>query len=236
MVTWWNNIDWQRTGAAVVKWWGNIDWAATGAWMQAWAGFAGVIAVIYAAKTGAATFQSWLKQRQTERRIHTAERALDVAYRLKRAFDAIRSPGYMGSAGPSAEQQLQANYPGFADLGEDQRGRLIWAQVILTRIHSFQRDWDALFECLPLAKAHFGDGVEAALNQLWQQQAIVNSATMSYGQPNIAPEFRASMEDRMWDGAGANAVGTAVAAAVTQLEQILLPVLRSEVAAVGAQE
>lgn len=198
--------------------------------MQAWAGFASVGAVLYAAHKGAAKFEDWLRQKQTERRIAAAENALEIVYRLRRAFEAIRSPGYMGSAGPNAEAKLRESFPDYDEFGADRKGRLVWAQVILTRIHSYKGDWDRFFDCLPLAKAHFGDEVEASLNELWAQQAMVTTAAQQYGQhEELAVAFREQMEARLWQVGEEDHVNAKIVAAISKLEAILLPVIRSEV-------
>lgn len=212
----------------LVAWWTGIDWVASGTWMQAWAGFAGVAAVVYAAHKGTATFKSWLRQQQTERRIAAAEGVLNVTYRLKRAFRAIRSPGYLPYERVAAEQKLAESLPEYENISDvDHQGRLIWAQVILSRLHSYQDDWDALFACVPLAKAHFGEEVEAALTSFWEQQAAVNVAAHAYGRATASDN--GSLEGTLWDGAGSNKVGEAISHAITTLEAKLLPVLRSEV-------
>ena len=54
--------------------------------------FAGALAVVYAAKVGANTFDSWKRQKQEERRMDAAEKILTLAYELRYTLAGIRSP------------------------------------------------------------------------------------------------------------------------------------------------
>lgn len=211
-------------------WWANIDWEASGLWMQAWAGLAGAVAVVTAAKIGAARFGDWLKEKQTERQMNAAERALDVAYRVRGAFESIRNPGYdPGGEGGAALAKLHSNIPDFDGLEDDRQARLTWAQVILSRISGANAEWTALFEAMPLAKAYFPAGVEQALRDLWKQRAVVWVAAQQYGSTALPPDVREKLETKMWGvGAEDDEVVAAVEDAVKRLETVLLPILRSE--------
>ena len=151
---------------------------------------------------------------------------------MRRAFEAVRSPGDdpMGE-GRAALTKLHSNIIDFDDLPEDQQSRLTWSQIILTRLVESSPTWEAMLDMMPLAKAHFGDEIDAALNKLWTQRAVIYVAARQYGGPHVTLEQRQKFEDRMWEAGGDDSVGAAVKEAIEELEFELLPVLRSEVVA-----
>ena len=113
-----------------------IDWSATGSWMQAWAGIAGAGAVFYAAHRGAASFEQWLKQRQTERKIAAAERIMTFVYKAKRTFEAIRNAGSFGYESDAAEKRLKESYPDFEHEEAGKKQRMVAAQIVYDRLNA----------------------------------------------------------------------------------------------------
>jgi hypothetical protein len=212
-----------------------IDWAASAAWAQAIATLLGAMAVIAAAKIGSARFGDWLRQQQTSRRIDAAERVLTLVYRLKRVFSSIRSPGVFGAEASRAEQRLQDVYAGFANMNPDQKRRLVTCQVVLSRLGSHESEWTELFECLPIAKAHFGAAVEEELERLWQQNVAVQVAAQEYGDGDLSPDQRREFEADLWEGFGGarldrDRVKAELESAMARIEASLLPLLRSDIA------
>lgn len=221
----------QQLWVSALPW---VDWAATGSWMQAWAAFLAAFAVIYAARKGAATYADWLRQKQTERQMDAAERVLRLVYTLKRAFAAIRSPGIFEGETVRAQAKLAESYPGYSTSTPERRKRLETAQVFLNRIHQHEKEWAELHACLPIAKAYFGDGLEAAIEKLWQQQVAVSVAAEMYAEENNDKEFEAELRADLWQVHGGarlakDKVGAAIREAVEQVEALLVPILRSHV-------
>ena len=207
-------------------------WAAAGSWMQAFAGFSGAGAVAFAAHKGASTFRTWLKQKQVERHLDVAERLLMIAYKLRSAFDGIRSPGLFANESDAAEAKLSESYAGYDQFEEERKVRLRWGQSILTRLASHAADWDELLGSLPSAKAYFGQEIEQALRVFWGQRANVHTAASMYGGAILNADFKNQLERAIWNGFGVigdDTVSPALDAAIATLEQRLLPVLRSEV-------
>lgn len=211
-----------------------IDWVAAGSWAQAVAGLSGAGAVIWAANKGAATFGTWLQQKQTERRIDVADRLLTLVYKLERTFPGIRSPATYGWESDAAREKLRADRPGFDNEPEDQRRRLEMAQVVITRVASQQAIWDELSAALPTAKAYFGDDFKNVLEGFWRAAVRIRVAGLAY--PDAPDRDRASrLEGDFWEewgevAHGEDPVGAMVKAAVTQSEAVLVPILRSHIA------
>jgi hypothetical protein len=208
----------------------SIDWAATGAWMQAWAGFANAAVIAFAAYKGAQTFQSWLKQRQTERRIAVAERILTFAYRAKDTFRSMRSPAIFGGEVTRAKEMLK-DEDEYQNKPEGERKLMETAQVMLSRVGKESALWHELFECLPLARAFFGDEVEGGLRSIWAQHSKIWASIHTY--TDADRDFRRNCEADFWAYAGdlrpqGDVVGKAVDAAVADIERVLLPVITSE--------
>lgn len=211
-----------------------VDWVAAGSWAQAIAGLSGAGAVVWAANKGAATFGSWLQQKQTERRIDVADRLLTLVYKLERTFPGIRSPVTYGWELDAAREQLRVNRPDLDNEPEDRRRRLEMAQVVVTRVASQQSIWDELSAALPTAKAYFGDELKDVLEGFWRAAVRIRVAGLAY--PDAPDRDQASrLEGDFWEGWGEAAhgedpVGSMVNDAVTHSEAVLVPVLRSHIA------
>jgi len=220
-------------------WFYPIDWATTGSWMQAWAGFAGAGAVVWAARLGTSSFEHWLKQRQTERKIAAGERILSIVYRLKDAMDAIRSPMQSGHELHAAERKVEKSYEGFSSLGETEKKRIVAAQVILDRVNAQSDLWKELFECLPLARAFYGKAMDENLREVWRQRARVLVASEAAIETPDDHEFLTQCKDDMWDGwakaAGrVDRVGDALSRVLAEAEARILPVLSPDAMMVEA--
>ncbi len=209
-----------------------IDWAATGNWMQAWAGFAQAGAVVYVATKSADAFKMWRQQKIGERKLDTAERILDVAYRIRRSFASIRSPLMQGSELARAEERLrEQDSVWLAALAPGKRKRTIHSQAVYDRLNSQRDEFDRLLAMLPTARAYFGEEVEGHLQSLWEQRAAVISAAESYAQfEGDDRDFSEQLERALWERYGrfrgnTNEVDDAIATASQRLEAILKPVL-----------
>lgn len=200
--------------------------------MQAWASFAGAGAVLYAAHKGAATFKSWQGQKRAEHQIEAAERILALAYRLQRVFQAIRSPMQSTGEIEKAQQLLEEGDSGFKLLPDGKRHLMASAQVYYTRVQNERDHWVELFACLPLAKAYFGAPAEAALESFWKQRNAISASAQIYAD-DLDRDLRRQVEGDLWDGHNAarkvdDPINQAIAKAISDLEEILLPILAPE--------
>lgn len=161
-----------------------------------------------------------------------ADRLLTIAYKLRNAFEAVRSPGLFASEADAAEAKLAESYEGYELLEDERKARLRWGQAILTRLASHAADWDELLGSLPSSKAYFGQEIEQGLRAFWTQRAAVHTAASMYGDAVVHDEFRRTLERTMWSGfgvVGEDPVSPALDAAIARLEGRLIPILRSEV-------
>lgn len=197
--------------------------------MQGWAAIAGVGAVLFAARKAADTFAGYRRQKQEDRRIDAAERILTLAYTLKRNLTAVRSPMSMGDEIWEAEQQLQeADW--YNDMPVNRQSKARTGQVILRRLAKNKPEWDLIFSTMPVARALFGEHVEAHLQAIWEQVVAVKvSAEMYRDDEGHDPEFTARMERDFWGIGGPNdPINPNLDAAVEGLEAELLPIIRAE--------
>lgn len=208
----------------------TVDWAAAGSWAQAAAGFAGVGAVIWAANKGAQSFENWLLQKQTERKLDVADRLLGVVYRLERVFPSVRSPAVLAWESEQAEQKLKQDFPDFDQYTKAEQQRFRTAQVVLLRLSGHKSDWDNLEDVTPSAKAYFGEDMKQALEKFRQALTRIQVSAQMY--PKAEGDLSSKMEADFWShwgevAHGKDEVGDLVKTGVTDSELILLPVLRS---------
>lgn len=208
-------------------------WDATGSMMQGWAAWAGVLAVIYAARRAADTFGTYRRQKQEDRRIDAAERVLTLAYRIKADLEASRSPMGLGHEHSQAHERLkEAQW--YLALGDGERSRSQSGQIILDRLERERATWDEVFSTMPLARALFGEAVEEQLRTLYRQVRAVQVSAQMYRDRmgTDEAEFRSKLERDMWamgePDADRNPVGLAVANAIGALEEIMLPIIRAD--------
>jgi len=212
-------------------WFYPIDWAATGTWMQAWAGFAGAAAVFYAAHKGAASFEEWLRQRQTERKIAAAERIMTFIYKARRAFQSIRNPGSLGYENDAAEAKLKDTVKDFAELDGGKRSRMITAQVVYDRLNAAKDIWAELFECLPIARAFFGEGCERHVHALWEARAQISTSAQMYAGYDPVDGKRDRYENAFWeilDEGEPGSVSALIKDSVAYMERNVLPSISGE--------
>ncbi|MEP2988726.1 MAG: hypothetical protein ABJN65_04150 [Parasphingorhabdus sp.] len=208
----------------------EIDWVATGAMLQGWATIAGAVAVAYAAKVGADSFENWRKQKVTERRIGQAERILTAAYKAKRALKAIRSPMMSGYELLLAEDKLKENMNLWDQKNQQERNKLKSLQAYYHRLERSRSEQDELDECSPIARAYFGENAEKAIQDLNHQFWIVQVDAESYSEDNGQDlEFTKKLRRGIWDvapGDEVNEVTNRINDCVDILEKQCLPDVR----------
>lgn len=220
-----------------------IDWSATGSMLAGIGAMVGSGAVIYAARVGRSTFHDWKRQKNEGRRIDLAEQILALAYKLKRAFQGIRSPGMLGwEATETIKKLTEAGMIDESTAGHIRSG-LATAQATLLRADHHKPLFDELLDTMPVAKAIFGEEIEKALNTFWVQRAKVMTAAQVYAdiirrnEPRDERRLDDLMERRdrteaiFWEGGGrdgVDVVADAIDAATVTLEAKLFPILRHE--------
>lgn len=211
----------------------SIDWAATGAMLQGWGTLAGVGAVVWAAHKGASTFDSWRKQKLAERKQEQAERILTATYKCRRALEYVRGVLMLGHELHTAEEQMKEK-DGWASQGKERQKRLVRAQAHFNRLDRTKAERDELDQCLPMARALFGEELEAALQtlnrQFWIVQVNVESYVDDEGGTDKAftAEIRRAMCAVQPREGEVNEITQAMETAVAAIERICLPVLRLE--------
>jgi hypothetical protein len=211
----------------------SIDWAATGAMLQGWGTLAGVVAVIWAAQKGASTFDNWRKQKIAERKQEQAERILTATYKCRRALEYVRGVMMFGHELHAAEEQMKEK-DGWASQGKERQKRLVMAQAYYNRLNRTKDERDELDQCLPMARALFGEELEKKLETLNHQFWIVQVDVESYvdDEDGTDKAFTAKIRRGMYavkprEGE-VNEVTDATETSVAAIERICLPVLRLE--------
>lgn len=222
---------------------GLVDWSATGSMLSGIGTIVGALAVIYAAHKGSQTFKQWRERKNEERRIELAEHVMTLAYKLRRAIEAVRAEGMLPSENAQVHDLLVSTGVINDQTPLERIGKLVTAQAAMSRSNAQKALWDTLLDTMPTAKAIFGDAAETALNEFWQQRNRVVGAADSYAKlaleapPNTERREaqldaqRDRLEAIIWLGGGADgvdAVASLVDAAVKSLEDMLLPIIRSD--------
>lgn len=200
----------------------------------------GAGAVLYAARKGADTFKQWRKQKHHERCMVVAEEVLTLTYKLKRAFEAIRSPAIFSWEMAELHQTLRENK--LVAESEEPSQLLTTAQAALSRVAHNQTLFEALLDKEPVAKAILGDEVAGCMDVFWKQRAKIVSSAQSYARyahdfPTDSEAFQRQQERRekleliLWDGGGIDDVdqfANDINEAVAELEAKLLPIIRDK--------
>lgn len=211
----------------------TIDWAATGTMLQGIGTIGGAGAVVWAAIKGANTFDAWRSQKLAGRKQEQAERILTATYKGRRALGYVRGPMMLVHELNAAEKKL-ADKDWWERTAEERRKRLVTAQAYYDRLNLAKDDREELDQCLPMARALFGEELEQAIENLNRQFWIVQVDVESYvdDERGLDREFTAKIHRGMYatppqDGQ-VNEITDAMETAVATIERICLPVLRLE--------
>lgn len=193
--------------------------------------FLGAGAVVYAARKGAETFDSWRQQKFAERKRDEAERILTAAYKARRALQGVRSPMMWSHELAKAETRLKEEVNQWALEDEARRKRLTMGQAYFNRLDRTLDEQRELTECLPMARALFGEHLEVAINDLNHQFWIVQIDVESYvDDTGKDPEFTKKIRRGMYDvsprDGETNEVSTKIATSIEAIEKDCLPALR----------
>jgi len=209
----------------------TIDWAASGAMLSGAGTLLGAAAIMFAAIIGGNTFKSWRRQKVAERVLVQAERILEATYKGRRALRYVRGIMLWGHELSAAEETLKADPQWDLQLEAKQK-RLVTFQVFLNRLNRVREDREALDQCLPMARALFGEDLEKAIELLAHQFWMVEVHAQSYvdddgSDQNFAKKIRRGMYEIEPMEGEVNEVTAKVEAAVATIEATCLPVLRN---------
>jgi hypothetical protein len=221
-----------------------MDWVATGSMLTGLGAVVGAGAIIHATRKGADIFAQWQLGKDEDRRIALAEQSLALAYRLRRAIEAIRSPAIPGAERSEIHRQLRDagaiddRTPDYAS------GYLASAHATTSRAAAHKPLWDDLLGALPAIKAMFGDEIDVAVEEFWTQRDGILAAAERYARLARQSDSRAGgydqeelfrlqreLEATLWlsrERREADAVADAIDGAIAALERGLLPIIRSE--------
>jgi len=205
-----------------------IDWVATGAMMQGFGTIGGAIAVFWGAWRAT---DAWKEQKRLERRQEVADRILTATYKAKSALSYIRSFMLHGHELAAASELLEKDEDYQLQLAAKQK-RIVSAQVYYTRIANTRKDQLALEECLPLARALFGEEIEKAasdlLHQFWIVQVNANSYVDDWNgnDQNFTKSIRRALTEADATPGEANEVSEKIATAVATIERVCVPALK----------
>jgi hypothetical protein len=208
--------------------WTATEWSALGAVLSGAGTVIGAVAVIVAAKLGSSTFKSWREQKLSERKIEQAERILTAAYKARRALGYVRSPLMLAHELNTAEAHLEKQ-DGWATSSRKQS--LITAQAYYNRLNAVMDERRAVEECLPMARALFGEQVEQALELLNRQFHMVSVAVESNSWDGNDREFARSIREDLSSSSGSdrpNKMNVLIEEQVKLIEDACVPVLRLE--------
>lgn len=183
-------------------------------------------AIGFAAWMASNTFSSWRLQKLSERKIEQAERILTAAYKARRALGYVRSPLILAHELQAAEAYLE-NQDGWKTEGRKQS--LITAQAYYNRLNAVLDERRAVEECLPMARALFGEDVEKALETLNRQFHLVSVAVESSSWEGNDPRFARMIREDLSSSSGTdrpNKMNEVIEEQVRAIENACVPVLR----------
>lgn len=208
--------------------WTHDDWSALGSALSGVGTVLGAATVLIAAIIGSRTFNSWRRQKLSERRIEQAERILTAAYKARRALGYVRSPLILAHELVMAEEHLK-NQDEWLTVPEGRKKKLITAQAYHSRLNAVLDERRAIDECLPMARALFGEDVETALDTLNRQFHFVSVAVESSSWNGNEREFERAIREDLSSSSGTNKpnkMNEVIAAQVKLIEDRCVPVLR----------
>lgn len=195
-------------------------------------GIAAIAGVIVVAIGALRALDVYKMQKQEDRRIEAAERVLTAAYDLQSGLRNVRHPMHLQAELARAKADAEEAIPHFEELPEAQRSRLQTAQVVFNRLKGRTDVWDKARSCLAIAKALFGNDVEARLTSLLKSINLVRAAANTYSHGDGGDELQEQARAIIWadpnDVAGENNETTRlIHEDIVALETMLLGVLRA---------
>lgn len=190
----------------------------------------GALALLGAAWFGKTTFESWRKQQVAGRKLFQAERILEASYKARRALQYVREPMMWGHELAAAKQTLKDSEHWQMQV-EAKQERMVTAQAYLNRLNRTREEREALDQCLPMARALFGEDLEKAIESLNHQFWIVQVDVEAYiedegSDQNFSRKIRRGMYEFKPPEGEANEVTDKIEAAMGTIEARCLPVLR----------
>lgn len=210
--------------------WTATEWSALGAVLSGAGTIIGALAVIGAAWFASNTFDGWRRQKLSERRIEQAERILTAAYKARRALGYVRSPLMEAHELNAAEAHLEKQ-EFWTEVDANRKPRLTSAQGRYNRLNAVLDERRAVEECLPMARALFGEQVERALELLNRQFRMVQIAVDANSEEGSDREFSRSLREDINSSSGTdrpNRMNVLIEEQVKLIEGALVPVLRLE--------
>lgn len=201
-----------------------------GAVLQGVGALAQAAAIGIAAWMASNTYQSWRRQKLSERRIEQAERILTAAYKARRALGYVRSPLMEAHELNAAEAHLEKQ-DFWATVEDSRKQRLVSAQGYYNRLNAVMDERRAVEECLPMARALFGEQVEKALELLNRQFHMVRISVDANSETGNDREFSRSLREDISSASGTdrpNKMNVLIEEQVKLIEDALVPVLRLE--------
>lgn len=210
--------------------WTATEWSALGGVLSGVGTIVGAVAVIIAAVLGSRTFETWRKQTLSQRRIEQAERILTAAYKARRALSLVRNPMMWAHELNAAEAHLEKQ-DFWATVDRDRKKKMISGQGYYNRLNSVIDERRALDECLPMARALFGEEVETAIDTLNRQFHLVSVAIDMKDDGGDDRDFQLMIRQDLTSGSYGdkpNKMNVLIEEQVKLIEDALVPVLRLE--------
>jgi hypothetical protein len=197
--------------------------ASIGAVLQGVGSLASAAAIVFAAWIASDTYKAWRRQKLSERRMEQAERVLTATYKARRALAFVRSPMMTAAELDTAREQLGIDALSYAMTPE--QSCKASAQGYMNRLSAVRSERIEIDECLPMARALFGEEVETALDTLNHQFHLVQvAANMSVWVQARGDYIRDLSSASGADGK--NPMNDLIDEKVKTIEDACLPVLR----------
>jgi uncharacterized protein Usg len=161
--------------------------------------------------------------------MYAAEKIMTLSYRLSDDLESVRIPIIYGYEIQAASEELKELKDWWSGLSDQAQHRASVAHARIIRMRRFKNDWNEVWTLRPLARAYFGNPVDAPLHLFWKKHVEVLTAAEALREDNEGDaEFSRKMRAVLSSAAKPDALGDEIRAALEALERELLPVLRSD--------
>ena len=180
---------------------------------------------------GRNTFQKWREQKISERKIEQSERILTASYKVRRSLSDVRAPFISAHELNIAEKNLLDSGEINDSIDLSMRKKYINIQFYYNRINACKQDFVDLYDCIPFARALFGEELEKSIETLNHQVQVVKVAadsTLQFDWTNDSDFIKSTYRElcRGYTGGKINEVDAEIENQIQNIEKVCIPNLR----------
>lgn len=205
-------------------------WAAVSGILQAVASLLSAAAVIYAARLASTTIHTYRLQKQEDKRIQAAHEILSFVYKFMLILLGLRDPLNRFEI-QETEEAVRDRLKEWDTLQPRLQEAIIASDILLDRLHSKRSDLDRIWEIIPTARTFFETNVLDEIIALWEMlERFEQAAVRHIDEFALSPEETRETRQTLWRRSSDDSFEEQVRDIVERLDDLLLPILRSDYA------